>query len=389
MLLIACAERSTPQGEEVACTEADGLELYERRIEPVLFDDEPKSCNECHLSGIDLSLFVQQTPCQTLACMDERGLIDLGQPEDSMILSWIRRASPSSELITEEVIQGEYDAFLQWLEYAARCGNESCPDTYADPCNAEAPDASAPRCNVRDEVAAGFDAGGNRCDPLVLERLFQSRVYTWRGRCFPCHFAGDDRVQAPKWVYSGSETSPGSTEAACASGSLTSMRTVVRRGYIDLEEPERSLLLLKPLAEAAGGVVHGGHAKFRDREDPAYRDFAEWILSYAACAERDPTLPRPEEQPPLPPDSGVPESPIFDYCNCVLSSCHDEFHLKWGEDDAEAIAQCRTEALALPGAASDGGPRDTIDCRLSACNRSGTDRTACESALGAGQCAAP
>src|SRR5687768_16325048 len=74
--------------ETDACTEA-ASELYRQRIEPILTSDEPSSCNQCHLSGVDLSLFVRDTPCETMACLIERDLVNLEAPEDSTVLSSI------------------------------------------------------------------------------------------------------------------------------------------------------------------------------------------------------------------------------------------------------------------------------------------------------------
>jgi hypothetical protein len=62
------------------------------------------------------------------------------------------------------------------------------------------------------------------------------------------------------------------------------MRNVLERGLVDLENPAASLLVLKPLSEENGGVMHGGHAKFADVGDPAYVDFLSWIEREAACA---------------------------------------------------------------------------------------------------------
>src|SRR5688572_13407233 len=115
-----------PDEDGKACTEA-ATAVYRQRVEPVLMSDQPASCNQCHLSGVDLSLFVRDTPCETMACLVERDLVDLDAPEESTILSWIERASPDSELITEQVIQAEYDAFAAWIEQAASCG--ACSDT--------------------------------------------------------------------------------------------------------------------------------------------------------------------------------------------------------------------------------------------------------------------
>ena len=87
--------------------------LYQRKIEPILRDDRPASCNQCHLPGIDLSLFVKDTPCQTMACMKQLGLVDFDEPEASSVLGWISRAMPESSLITEQVIDQEYQAMLE------------------------------------------------------------------------------------------------------------------------------------------------------------------------------------------------------------------------------------------------------------------------------------
>jgi hypothetical protein len=66
------------------------------------------------------------------------------------------------------------------------------------------------------------------------------------------------------------------------------MHTVQKSGYLDVVEPNASLLLLKPLAEAEGGVMHGGHDKFADAEDPSYVDFLYWLEREAKCAQEAP-----------------------------------------------------------------------------------------------------
>jgi hypothetical protein len=45
---------------------------------------------------------------------------------------------------------------------------------------------------------------------------------------------------------------------------------------VSIEDPASSLLLLKPLAEAAGGVVHNAPTIFQTREDPDYLILARW-----------------------------------------------------------------------------------------------------------------
>jgi hypothetical protein len=55
------------------------------------------------------------------------------------------------------------------------------------------------------------------------------------------------------------------------------------RAFVDLERPERSLILLKPLEQAAGGSFHRGATLysganvFPDASDPDYQIIAQWI----------------------------------------------------------------------------------------------------------------
>ena len=123
----ACATKE-PQPDRNACEEA-ATDVYRQRIEPVLMSDQPASCNQCHLSGVDLGLFVRDTPCETMACLVERDLVDLEAPEESTILSWIERASPDSELITEQVIRAEYDKLRRRMKQGGCCGKPSTGST--------------------------------------------------------------------------------------------------------------------------------------------------------------------------------------------------------------------------------------------------------------------
>ena len=238
--------------------------LFKKRIEPLLATDRPKTCNTCHLSGVDMEMFVQETPCQTMACLESRGLVDLADPGASVVLQWISRADPASPLIDQAVIDEEYAAFLAWIEATAACG--LCWSGEA-PCGA----GTQASCEEDDAAPEWVDPGD--CSALTREAMFRHKVYAWRDRCFPCHFDSSE-IEAPKWIATGS----------CELGSLMTMRNVLERGLVDYDEPEQSLLLLKPLAESAGGVMHGGHDKFADKSDEAYVDFLAWISRETSCA---------------------------------------------------------------------------------------------------------
>ena len=263
--LAACDEPSE------ACSEAEGMALYEQRIAPLLAEDRPSSCNSCHLSGIDLDRYALGDPCRTMACMVEEGLVSLEDPESSTVLGWIARAEPDSALVTESVIAEEYDGFKAWIEWSATCGAQACGEI-ENPC---VPEGEAPVCEEHDErdpSAPPEHGDPGDCSDLTLETLFRDRVYVHRGRCAPCHVQGAD-LTGPDWVRAG----------ACNEASLATMRWLLEHQLVDAQSPADSLLLLKPLDEADGGVEHGGHHKFADTSDPAYNDMLYWLERWASC----------------------------------------------------------------------------------------------------------
>jgi hypothetical protein len=277
LLLPCCAspDEAPPPETPRACTKEEQGDLFERRIAPLLAEDRPTSCNECHLSGIDLSLFVGGDACRTMACMTERGLVDLERPEDSKILQWIARASPTSPLITGEIVQQEYDGFREWIEWSASCGADAC-GLIQNPCSDGSAEPTCTEKNTKDGKPAFVDPGD--CSERTREALFRYRVYAWRGRCSPCHLEGGEDppsldIPPPKWI----------DEGPCDQASLATMRTVLASNYIDDTRPDQSLLLLKPLAESIGGVPHGGGDKFHALDDEAYRDILDWITREQEC----------------------------------------------------------------------------------------------------------
>lgn len=260
-------QSNTPDPE--ACNDAEALDLFERKIEPLFSDDHPSTCGQCHLPGVDLQAFARGSACETYACLTERGLVDEDAPEDSLILSWIGRAEPNSELITESVIQQEYAAFSQWLNHVNDCG--ACDGVK---CGDE-----VQHCKVEHEPAGGVDpvtADDGGCEPPELEALFRDAVYVYRGRCAPCHVNDHEDPTTPMWIEA---------KFDCAESLTRTFNNVQQNGYLNFEQPERSLLLLKPLAESQGGIAHGGGDKFANTKDSAYLSFKYFIERMAECQD--------------------------------------------------------------------------------------------------------
>ena len=68
-------------------------------------------------------------------------------------------------------------------------------------------------------------------------------------------------------------------------GAHTAVDRILQRGYLNVEAPDQSLILLKPLAEDAGGVWHGGGTKMRDTDDLLYIPLHAWVEHVASCRE--------------------------------------------------------------------------------------------------------
>jgi hypothetical protein len=248
------------------CAQSPGA-LYEQRIAPLLHADHPNVCAQCHAGGsVDLASFLRHDACESMACLKDRGLVNLERPESSVLLSWIERAEPESELITEKVISEERAGFLEWIEHEAACG--ACAATVC-------PEASAPRCDEVDTVTsftAASDPGD--CGRETLEKLFRGTIYPTHLRCSPCHLEGTaGNEDAPRWA-----TEIGSCEVAA----LATQQNVIDMGLVDVEAPEESWLLLKPLGEHGGGLPHGGASKFV-KGDADYQAYLYWLSRYGAC----------------------------------------------------------------------------------------------------------
>lgn len=270
----SCASRDDAAIARAASQQclSDAGDLYQRKIAPLFATDRPQTCNQCHLSGVDLSLFVRANMCETRACLVDLGLVDLKNPDQSEVLSWIERAHPDSALITQDVIDQEYDAFKEFVEQMARCGGEACPGVRC-PATSDQQACGSPKQQPSGAVIVPSDTA---CDSLTVESTFRDSVYVWRDRCFPCHF-----TSAPN-------TAPGAplffdVRNDCNSGSLETFHDIVTQGLIDTNDPTQSLLLRKPLAVEDGGVTHGGGAKFDGTDDPSYASFLSFIEYWIGC----------------------------------------------------------------------------------------------------------
>ena len=114
------------------CNEEALTALYEHYVEPFVSGTQSTSCSACHLTGVDMSLYAQDTPCQTMACLIQSGEADLESPDESELLARILLGDPSSSAFS---VEREHEAFLEWFEWSARCHDAVCGEI-SDPCAA-------------------------------------------------------------------------------------------------------------------------------------------------------------------------------------------------------------------------------------------------------------
>ncbi|MCA9617693.1 MAG: hypothetical protein KC731_01650 [Myxococcales bacterium] len=263
-----------PPAPLVDCSDEATQGFYEKRIAPLFEEERPRSCNQCHLSGVDLTAWSKGSACQTMACMVSEGIVDLDHPEDSLVLAWIDRAAPQSSGITAGVLLEERQGVLEWIERTSGCG--LCDDR-SDPCELggdDPVDVNACDLGEDDPKALALNDPGD-CSDKTLELLFQKSFFPFRRRCWPCHFENyaDQVPEAPKWIAVGD----------CDIASLSTFRNFQAQDWIDYQDPAKSLWILKPLDESLGGVEHGGGPKFHDYDEVGVPQMTYFSERYAAC----------------------------------------------------------------------------------------------------------
>jgi hypothetical protein len=256
-LALICVHLCSP-----AAIPAEPQQVFERRIVPIFKSPNPSSCVQCHLSGVDLKNYIQPTSEKTFLSLRDQGLIDLDKPEASKILRLInmreeRRDGPN--LIHEKARQAEYEAFAEWIKA----------------CCADAKLRAAPKL-----LAADLARPEKPVEVIRHERKdrllesFERNIWSMRFRCMNCHTEG-----TPEAAKNAKEHGD-QVLWIKRDGAEATMTALIRgRRVIDVNEPEKSLLLLKPLAE----VKHGGGKKMLPG-DQGYKAFRAWIEDYAAIA---------------------------------------------------------------------------------------------------------
>lgn len=237
----------------------------------------PSSCTECHLAGVDLKNYILPSHEKTFLSLRDQGLIDLESPADSKILRLIAMGGGTNQgaaLISARARESELAAFKDWILASARDPRLRSAAKLAP---AEVAKPSRPLEVIRYA----------RTDRLLAS--FEENIWSQRFRCSGCH--------SPK----GSENAKlvaehGGQISWLKETADATMRYLLDSENINVKQPERSRLLLKPLNE----IKHGGGQKMLPG-DMTYKAFRAWLDDYAKTVSdryvSADALPKPKSAP--------------------------------------------------------------------------------------------
>lgn len=235
---------------------ASSLEVFEKRILPILQSNKPSSCSECHLSGVDLKEYIRPTQQATFRSLVSAGMIDIQKPDESKLLQFISRRPEKPGLITDQIRQEEFEAFRSWIRAAA-----SDPQLLSDKGKADPIGPQLPEEIIRHA----------RTDRVL--NSFLDNIWNEVGRCAACHSPDRNQKQVKE---NGEQVSWIKLRDPQAT-----LNHMVEAGLIDADNPDKSLLLMKPTMQ----VKHGGGQKMVVG-DRTYKQFRRFIDDYAAIVHR-------------------------------------------------------------------------------------------------------
>jgi hypothetical protein len=294
----------------------DALEIFNQRIMPIFRSPNPSSCVQCHLAAVDLKDYILPSSDATFASLREQGLIDLNHPERSKILKLIKMGDEDpdegTKLIHAKNRRAEYDAFAAWIRAGA-----------GDP-------------RLRQLAVPAEAAGPKKPDTIIrharADRVLDSftrNIWSQRMRCFPCHTpyeidANDPKHKVARERMKKMEQELGDiftarmrifreTPAATLDYLIRDSRRhrKERLPLLNLKEPKKSLLVLKPTARLPEKIApkkfkapshvepvsHMGGLKMHP-DDFSYKAFVAWIGDYARVVGD-----RYDSESDLPPDN--------------------------------------------------------------------------------------
>ena len=270
-------------------------ELFHQRIMPIFKSKNPSSCVQCHLSSVDLKDYILPSHEETFLSLRDQGLINVDEPEHSKILDLIamgeRDLNRGAQLIHKRMRDREYEAFSSWVK--ACCADKELVRRKKGTAVAK------PKATV--EVI-------RHARKSRLVDSFERNVWSQRMRCFPCHTPheidpNNPMHKKPAQRYRELVKQYGQKINLFGRTPEESMQQMIvnsrkssdeRLPMLNLEDPTKSLLVLKPTAKLPQKLEDGSFAKPSFAEpvshmgglkmhlhDQSYKAFISWIKDYA------------------------------------------------------------------------------------------------------------
>ena len=253
-----------------ASAENKSLDVFTRRILPIMNSAKPSSCAECHLSGVDLKDYIRPNQAETFAALVKGGMIDAEQPQKSKLLEFISRSPEKPSIVSADVRKEELAAFTAWIEEAVRD-----PELLKAKAGLETLGPKLPVEVVRH----------TRNDRILAS--FMDNVWVEATRCAACHSPLLNQKQVKEHGEQVSWITPDDPAAT--------LKHLVEAGLIDTDEPTHSMILQEPTMQ----VKHGGGIKMVVG-DRSYKQFRKFLEDYAATStgkyKTANELPRPDAE---------------------------------------------------------------------------------------------
>ena len=234
---------------------SEALAIFNRRIIPIFKSPKPSSCSECHLSGVDLKDYIRPSQEETFASLVNAGMIDVKTPENSKILRFIKRSTENNNLITEKIRKEEYKAFQAWI-FAAVAEPQHFKNAQVD-------------SDIGPPLAEGVIRHARK-DRVMTS--FMDNIWTEVGRCAACQSTDKNQKQVEEHGEEVSWITLNDPEKT--------LEYMVENQLVNVEDPEASLLLMKPTMQ----LDHGGGQKMVVG-DRSYKQFRRFIDDYSATVQ--------------------------------------------------------------------------------------------------------
>lgn len=296
-ILFAVTSNASFANETDADADTSAIELFNARIMPIFRSPKPSSCVQCHLAAVDLKNYIKPSHEETFISLRDQKLINVSVPKESKILKLIQMgekdADKRAQLIHEQIRKAEFDAFVAWIE--ACCGD-------SDLVNRPAAEDFQPAAPVHSDVVIRHARKSRVLDS------FERIVWSQRMRCFPCHTPHEIDPDNPQHqkpaerqrdlvkqfgqkVNLFQNTPEKTLQQWIVNSRIKSERHLP---MLNLEDPRKSLLILKPTAKlpakdddgkferpsSVEPISHMGGLKMHVN-DQTYKALVSWIQDYA------------------------------------------------------------------------------------------------------------